>query len=655
MSVRYLIRNTKMLSITSKTSKVVLAAVLGLTLALALFAGVSVQKASAQAMSLSDLVNLFISLGIISPDKAAAAKAAVSSSASAVSFSKDLMVGSSGADVTALQNALGVSPATGYFGSVTKAAVVKYQVSKGISGTGYVGALTRAQLNAGSAVTTTTTTTTTSSVVNNGVEGTLSATQSNAGVRSTVYEGEKMVPVLGVELEAKNSDISVQRVKLDLGNSTAIYNKIYDTIYVTDGSTVLAQADLNSNTVVKDGSNYFITLAGFNSVVARNTKKTLLIKVDVKPSIDTTDLSTDRTITLASTQAIRGVDGAGIDQYAGTSAITRTINVDGTLSDSATLTLSTNQSTPKKANVIASEGSLSNELDKVTLLSFDLAADKDDVTLTDLVVNVTKTGTGGATASSTVYLYDGSTELDSASVSGTTATFNDLEVMVPKSGAVKTLTVKTDIRNANGTVSIISANVASTNLTAENTAGDNLTASYMSGSATGESQYVSNAGMLATLASKSIVTSGAPQNNGVSTNVSTSTLSATFTVNVTAKGQALQFGTTASGTPMFSPSASFKLYRGGVADTTVSSYSTSTDFATPSGVTTSGLTNSWSLAKNSSVTVPVTFAIQGRSALTALTSGLWSVGLEGIQTNATYAATFMAGEADWRTTGVTFP
>ncbi len=527
-----------------------------------------------------------------------------------------------------------------------------YQAAHNVPATGYVGPLTRASLNASATGTVNSTTGTSGTgsvgtgVVNTGVEGTIAVTQSNSGVRSTVYEGEKMVPILGFELEAKSSDISFQRVKLDLGNSTKIYNKIYDTIYLTDGNTVLAQADLNSNTVVKDGSTYYITLAGFNSTIARNMKKTYQVKVDVRPST--------YTVRLANTQPIRGVDQAGIDQYAGDNTITRTVTVSGSLTESATMTVSTNTNTPKKANVIASEGTGDNELDKVELLKADFKADKDDVTITDLVVNTTKTGTGGATASSTVYLYDGATELDSASVSGNSATFSDVNVVVAK-GTTKTLTIKADIRNANRTVSVVAANITNSNVTAENTAGDTVTAT---GSATGESQYIENVGALVTLVSKSIVTSGAPQNNGVSTNVSTSTLTASFTVKVKAVGDALQFGTTASGTPMFTTTGtnpSFKVYRGGVADATISSFSTSTDWSNPSGVTTTGLTNSWSLAEGSEVTVPVTFSIQGRSGTAALTSGLYSVGLESIQPNAPYAVTFMAGEADWRTSSVSFP
>ena len=42
---------------------------------------------------------------------------------------------------------LDIAP-TGYFGSMTKAAVVKFQISAGLDGTGYVGAYTRAAIKA---------------------------------------------------------------------------------------------------------------------------------------------------------------------------------------------------------------------------------------------------------------------------------------------------------------------------------------------------------------------------------------------------------------------------------------------------------------------------------------------------------------------------
>lgn len=75
-------------------------------------------------------------------------------------FTTDLRVGSRGADVTELQKVLiaegflAADSATGYFGALTKAAVIKYQAAHGISPqSGIVGPLTRAALNGGTGTT----------------------------------------------------------------------------------------------------------------------------------------------------------------------------------------------------------------------------------------------------------------------------------------------------------------------------------------------------------------------------------------------------------------------------------------------------------------------------------------------------------------------
>ena len=75
--------------------------------------------------------------------------------AAAYNFTKNLTIGSTGTDVTALQNLLiadGYLTAapTGYFGGLTQAAVKKFQAAHKISPqSGYVGALTRVALNMG--------------------------------------------------------------------------------------------------------------------------------------------------------------------------------------------------------------------------------------------------------------------------------------------------------------------------------------------------------------------------------------------------------------------------------------------------------------------------------------------------------------------------
>ncbi len=91
----------------------------------------------------------------VSPSAVSAAAKGGSSGATAV-FSHPLSVGASGADVVALQVALeqrgllelpqGV--VNGFFGSLTRAAVIKYQASKGLPQVGAFGPLTMAKLNA---------------------------------------------------------------------------------------------------------------------------------------------------------------------------------------------------------------------------------------------------------------------------------------------------------------------------------------------------------------------------------------------------------------------------------------------------------------------------------------------------------------------------
>lgn len=112
------------------------------------------------------------------------------SSSSSCSFTKDLTVGSTGSDVTCLQNALKANGylsvnATGYFGSLTKAAVIKWQTAAGVSpAAGYFGAKSRAVFGGSTASTGGTTTggTTTGAGTGTGLKVALAATSPNGSV-----------------------------------------------------------------------------------------------------------------------------------------------------------------------------------------------------------------------------------------------------------------------------------------------------------------------------------------------------------------------------------------------------------------------------------------------------------------------------------------
>jgi len=143
-----------------------------------------------------------------------------------VTFTRNLSLGASGSDVKCLQAILNQSAdtqvaasgagspgnETTYFGSLTQAAVVKFQTKNAISpAAGYVGPITRAKLNdilsAGGVTPTTPTTPTT------GAEGSISATVSASPITGgTVYAGGTGVAIMGIDVKATGSDVKVNRL-----------------------------------------------------------------------------------------------------------------------------------------------------------------------------------------------------------------------------------------------------------------------------------------------------------------------------------------------------------------------------------------------------------------------------------------------------------
>src|SRR4051812_9576353 len=83
------------------------------------------------------------------------AAVSTASAATSTTFARNLTVGNTGSDVTALQGILNeqgylsVSP-TGYFGALTKAAVKAWQAVAGLPATGYFGPLSRAAIGSAS-------------------------------------------------------------------------------------------------------------------------------------------------------------------------------------------------------------------------------------------------------------------------------------------------------------------------------------------------------------------------------------------------------------------------------------------------------------------------------------------------------------------------
>lgn len=586
-----------------------------------------------------------------------------------VTFTQNLTLGSTGSEVSALQQMLVaqghlVMPAGvayGYFGPLTQAAVAKWQAANGVApAVGYWGPISRARYAAMAPTTPGTTTPTTpgAGITTPGVEGTLTVTLNPTPTSgSKVYEGDSRRAVLGLRLEAKTSDIRVERVRVQLPSAT-FYNRVASRIYVMDGSTVVGSADLNSNTVVREGSNYFITVAGMSYVVPRNSTRVLDLALDFNSSIDSiyrsggSSASTVNSITVP-VDGVRGTDGAGINQFGPSSptTLTRTFSIESELATSANLKFSLNVNSPKKNDVIAANGANKDELDGLEILRFDVRAEKDNVKIIDMPLVVTGSTSGATTT--TVYLYDGSTMLGSGTVgAGGAVTMTNIDYTIPRD-TTRTLTVKVDLRDATTTAATVAASVnagTGDTIVAENTIGDTLADGAKTGGATGETMNVRSKGPMITLVSKSI------EKSSVGFLGATSTAKATFNVRVKAMGGDLYFGTQSA-----SSTFAFQTYVGGTASG-LANVASSTSWAVPSGVVTSGLATgqSFLLQENAEVTIPVDFLFEGRTAAGALVStGAYAIGLENVKWSVTghdtQTSSFMANELDWRTSTVTMP
>ncbi len=577
-------------------------------------------------------------------------------------FTMDLTIGSTGAQVSALQQLLvsqgyltmpaGVS--MGYFGALTKSAVMKWQAAVGLPSTGFFGPMSRTKVNASGSTTVPGTTvggTTTTGINTPGVEGTLTAKlNATPGAAVTVREGDSKKAVLGVELEAKLSDIKIERVKIKLdattgGNSDKdFYRDLADKMYVMDGSTVLASVDLDSDTVVEETTGeYYVTITGLNFIVRKDAKKVLTIAIDAQSSLDSGMIGDTWTVTIGN-EGFRGVDGAGVNQYT-TGTYARTFTSDSSSSEDANITVSTSGSSPLTGEVIASNGSDEDELDGLVLLAFDVKAEDDDVTITDLTATIANSGSATTT---TAYLYAGSTLVGSANVTGTTAVFDSIDYVVSKD-STKTLTLKVDVRDA--ATSATTFAITALSITAENSQGDTAT---VNGSAAGNTISVRKVGPQFSLVSKSISKSATASQN----NTSTSTVSADFVVRITAVGGDLYFGTQSA-----SSTFAFQTYVGGTATTLLVASSTSYDVpSSGAGVVTAGLSTgqAFKLQEGASIDLPAHFIFEGRTTAGALVStNTYAVGLENIKWSNTGSDTqtssFMAGRTEWRTSSVTLP
>ncbi len=300
-------------------------------------------------------------------------------------FTRDLTVGSKGADVTALQQMLGVSPATGYFGPLTKAALVKWQGANGVKATGYFGPLTRAKI-ATLGVGAGTGTGTGTGAIPAPVSGLAVSASSRMPAAGAIVAGASRQRVLSVSFTA-GSAAAVNINQITLNKVGVVSDSNLSNAYVSESGNVLAQySSLNSGV---------LSYSGLNLSVPAGQTRTLDFEVDIS-----TSASAGNTIAF-NLGTVTGVDGNG-------NAVTKTGGVNGpnltvttVASPSlATLTIASSSIgttvTAGSQNVAVGAWSFTGANSKLNLkgIKFTVigSANKSDLKNVKLYVNGTQTG-----------------------------------------------------------------------------------------------------------------------------------------------------------------------------------------------------------------------------------------------------------------------
>jgi len=383
---------------------------------------------------------------------------AFTSIAAAQSFNANLMVGSTGADVVALQTALmnaghsipAISAGTpkGYFGSQTRTAVMAYQASRGIPNTGFVGPLTRAALNAGGGVAgcpagqvcTPVTPVSTSCPVGfictpvgggapttgtgglAGGAGDISVSQTATDVDDEVLTGDTE-NVLGLRVEASGSDVRVTNVRVkftaavDSSASDRLTSYADEVIIYADGQKV---GSLNTSSFIRDSSGVYSASIPVSHIVRMGSGNRVIFHVGLKAvsSIDSDDDGSTNDWT-ALFVSMRYEDATGVILTDSTASLSNSGIYVSRVSASSEVKLRMSEASgnPTTANVKVSESGTTN----VVLAVFTLRAEGTDMYFDQLRASTTISGaTNVSDIASDFYLMRGSSAI--SEVAATTGT-----------------------------------------------------------------------------------------------------------------------------------------------------------------------------------------------------------------------------------------
>lgn len=324
-----------------------------------------------------------------------------------------LTIGSEGADVTALQNTLiagGYSipaGATGYFGVQTQSALAAWQAANAVSpAAGYYGPITKAALEAACAADDGDDTDGTddsddsSDDSDDGElegEGTLEDVEIDNASDDEVEEGSEDAEVATVTLSAENGDIEIDRMSFTLdytgtttGDRTDEPWEAFETISLWVDGDMVGEFDAADEDEYLDEDDGTFRFSGLELVVREGEQVEVVVAATVAGSVDGVDLDPTWDISLDEIRYF-DADGVASDEDISTDAAEFTIVEEG---EGEELELASSSEEPDAETIVLDENDSTDGL----IFAFELDADdsEGDIELNELTVDIEISSTTGA-------------------------------------------------------------------------------------------------------------------------------------------------------------------------------------------------------------------------------------------------------------------
>lgn len=343
-----------------------------------------------------------------------------------------------------------------------------------------------------------------------------------------IKEGES-ADVLGVRVISKNAPSEVQRLRMVL-TSNVVPTKLFNSFDLYVGNEKVASLPANEYNRIKV-SEYEYTFTGLKVRVPANGEVTLVVRVNVNPTVDSGDINNAGTLSLEVRSGdLRAVDGAGIQHTPSvTGTVKREFSVEKITPSGVALVIYKDQASPASNNFAADAN---RDVKNVELVRFVLRADND--TLKVLKIEILPTFSN-LTVSSLKLVDANDNTIDSVTnvTSGTTTEFAAVDFATPLITINKdqkvVLKVVGDLKVDQSLATETPATIQVTVTAAEAERASDQGGQPSTGSATGDTQYIYRV----VAAQWKVLEALASATRGE--NEPTSTLNAVFKVQITAQ------------------------------------------------------------------------------------------------------------------------